>query len=367
MSSEYQDFLKSDYWKHCRNLVLERDEYRCIQCGATNELEVHHLSYEHHGDELNHLEDLITLCQGCHQRAHDGQSPSLPEPKLKPINECLLSLFDDKDDWRQHTISTGFSDFDAVRGGLLKGHLTILAGRPSIGKTWLACYLTNHVATVLEKAVVFFSAEMSSNLLSARFISMLSQVPTERILTGRILDKEWEFLSTAIGNLGNLPILLDCAPAHCLTQSHIRHEVERIQEKFGEIGLVVIDFIQMLGNRTASNRSKEVGNLLLSYKAIASQFDVPVVCVSQIGQSVNKRTNKRPMLSDLEDSDEIAQHADVVMFLYRDEFYHSDTPDRGIAEIIVAKHRNGPTGTVRVVFDPSCGRFASVETSQSRE
>jgi replicative DNA helicase len=147
-----------------------------------------------------------------------------------------------------------------------------------------------------------------------------------------------------------------------LNSAHLRSEVQRVQERFGEIGLVVIDFLQMLGNRTVSNRSKEVGNLLLSYKAIASQFDVPVVCVSQIGQGVDKRTNKRPILSDFEDSDEIVQYADVVMFLYRDEWYNPDTPDRGIAEIIVAKNRNGQVGTFRISFDPSCGTFISLKT-----
>jgi replicative DNA helicase len=365
MRAEYKEFLNSDYWKQCRKLVLERDEYHCVECGATNQLEVHHRTYEHHGDELNHLEDLVTLCQGCHKIAHNGQRLSLPESELKPINECLLSLFDDFDDkegYLQRTISTGFSDFDAVMGGLLKGQLIIIAGRPSIGKSWLACYLANHVATVLRKAVAFFSAEMSSTLLSARFLAMLSQVSSDRILTGRILEKEWESLSTSIENLRSLPILLDCAPTYRLTQSHLRSEVQRVQERFGEIGLVVIDFLQMLGNRTVSNRSKEVGNLLLSYKAIASQFDVPVVCVSQIGQGVDKRTNKRPILSDFEDSDEIVQYADVVMFLYRDEWYNPDTPDRGIAEIIVAKNRNGQVGTFRISFDPSCGTFISLKT-----
>jgi replicative DNA helicase len=288
---------------------------------------------------------------------HNGQSTSLPESELKPINQCLLSFFCDKDEGLKHTISTGFSGFDAVGGGLFKGQLTIIAGRPSIGKTWLACYLANHVATVLEKPIAFFSAEISTNLLLARFISIHSQVPNNRILRGRMSDKEWKAVSTAIENLADIPILLDCASAHRLTQSHIRSEVQKLQEKFGEIGLVVIDFIQMLGNRTASNRSKEIGNLVLSYKAIASQFNVPVICLSQIGRGADKRTNKRPILSDFEDNDEIAQHADVVMFLYRDEWYQPDTQDRNIAEIIVAKNRNGLLGTWRILFDLSCGRI----------
>lgn len=193
---------------------------------------------------------------------------------------------------------------------------------------------------------------------------MLSQVSSDRILMGRILEKEWESISTAIGKIASLPIWLDCVPAHYLTQSNIHSKVKKIKEKYGEMGLVVIDFLQMLGNRTAFNRSKEVGNLLLSYKAIASQFDVPVVCVSQIGRGADKRTNKRPLLSDFEDSDEIVQYADMVMFLYRDEWYHSNTPDRGIAEIIVAKNRHGQVGTFRILFDPSCGKFISLKTSK---
>lgn len=367
MRSEYQEFLNSDYWKQCRKLVLERDEYHCVECGATNQLEVHHRTYEHHGDELNHLEDLVTLCQDCHQIAHNGQSASLVESGLKPIHECFSSFLGDVNEWPQQTISTGFSDFDTVVGGLLKGELTIISGRPSIGKTWLACALANHVATALEKPIAFFSAEMSTNLLLARFISIHSQVANDRIVMGRMSEKEWKSISAAIENIVDIPILLDCASAHRLTQSHILSEIQKLKEKFGEIGLVVIDFIQMLGNRTAFNRSKEVGNLLLSYKTIASQFDVPVVCVSQIGRGADKRTNKRPMLSDFEDSDEIVQYADVVMFLYRDEFYHSDTPNRGIAEIIVAKNRNGQVGTFRILFDPSCGKFISLKTSESKQ
>lgn len=237
----------------------------------------------------------------------------------------------------------------------------VVAARASMGKTWLACHLANHIAIEQQKPVVFFSAEMWSEQLTKRFLSMHSGIDSHRLIHNEIYEDEYDVLVSGLTQLAELPIIIDDTPATQLTPSKVRSVLRRIISEKGELGLVVLDYIQKLGDRAAGNRAQTVGKFSGAFKDIAKEFDVPFVALAQINRGVESQANKRPLMSDIKDSGDIEQDMDLGLMLYRDGYYNQDTEEAGIIEIIVGKNRNGSTGTCRIGFEPSISQFANIK------
>ncbi|MGK7951828.1 MAG: replicative DNA helicase [Xenococcaceae cyanobacterium] len=256
---------------------------------------------------------------------------------------------------------TGLTDLDSLIGGLIKQDLIVVASRPSMGKSWLGCYLADYIAKHENKPVVFFSAEMSEEQLTKRFLSMHTGIDSQRLIHNQIYEDEYDSLVEGLSNLAELPIIIDDTPASELTPTRIRSVLRRIQSDKGELGLVVLDYIQKLGDRAAGNRAQAIGKYSGSCKDIAKMFNIPFVALAQINRGVESQSNKRPTMALIKDSGDLEQDSDLLLILYRDEYYQSNTDDKGVMEIIVGKNRNGATGTCRVQFDPCIGLFRNVE------
>jgi len=277
------------------------------------------------------------------------------QPKL--ISDCLASVFNKIEQGSSPAYPTGLTDLDALIGGLIKQDLIVVAARPSMGKSWLGCYLANYIAKHENKSVVFFSAEMSQEQLTKRFLSMHTGIDSQRLMHNQIYEDEYDALVEGLSNLAELPIIIDDTPASELTPTRMRSVLRRISSERGELGLVVLDYIQKLGDRAAGNRAQAIGKYSGACKDIAKTFNIPFVVLAQINRGVEGQSNKRPSMADIKDSGDIEQDMDLGLLLYRDEYYKSDTDDKGIMEIIVGKNRNGGTGTCKIIFNPSVGNF----------
>ncbi len=282
--------------------------------------------------------------------------------RMMPVAEALLTVFQDIESHHQGIalpgLSCNFYDLDAMTGGFQRSDLIIVAGRPSMGKTSFALNIVHNIAVLHKLPVVIFSLEMSTEQLIQRLLSSEAGIESNRLRAGRVSQNEWEPLSHAIGNLSELSIFIDDTPNITVTQ--MRSQARRIQIEQGkEIGLILIDYLQLMeGNN--DNRVQELSKITRSLKGLARELNVPIIALSQLSRSVETRTNKRPMLSDLRESGSIEQDADLVIMLYRDSYYNPDSPDRNIAEVIIAKHRNGPTGTVKLLFDSNLTKFINL-------
>lgn len=230
-----------------------------------------------------------------------------------------------------------------------------------MGKSWLGCYLSDYIAKNENKPVVFFSAEMSQEQLTKRFLSMHTGIDSQRLMHNQIYEEEYDALVEGLGNLAELPIIIDDTPASQLTPTRMRSTLRRISSEKGELGLVVLDYIQKLGDRAAGNRAQTIGKYSGACKDIAKTFNTPFVVLAQINRGVEGQNNKRPSMADIKDSGDIEQDMDLGLLLYRDEYYRLDTSDKGIMEIIVGKNRNGATGTCKIEFEPLIGRFSDYE------
>lgn len=275
----------------------------------------------------------------------------------KSIADSLKEVFDKIHDGVNPAYSTGLTNLDELIGGLIKQDLIVVAGRPSMGKSWLGCYFADYIATNENKPVVFFSAEMSHEQLTKRFLAMHTGIDSHRLMHNQIYEEEYDVLLSTLQEVSELPIIIDDTPASQLTPAKMRSVLRSVQLERGEIGLVVLDYIQKLGDRSAGNRAQAIGKYSGACKDIAKMFDVPFVVLAQINRGVEGQSNKRPSMGDIKDSGDIEQDMDLGLLLYRDEYYNSDTPDIGVMEIIVGKNRNGSTGTCKVNFDPSVGKF----------
>ncbi|MEN6630771.1 MAG: replicative DNA helicase [Sulfuricella sp.] len=260
-------------------------------------------------------------------------------------------------------LSTGFTDLDDKTCGLNPGDLVIVAGRPSMGKTAFALNVAEHVAVNDGKPVLVFSMEMAKNQLSERSIASIGRVSMNALRSGQMTDDDWGRMTFAIGKLFNAPLLIEDAPA--LTVTQMRARARRTAKKHG-ISLIVIDYIQ-LARGEGQSREQEVSSISRGLKALAKEFNCPVIALSQLNRKVDDRPNKRPLMSDLRDSGAIEQDADLILMMYRDEYYHPDTPDKGIAEIIVAKQRMGETGIIPVLFRGEFSRFENLTSEAKRE
>ncbi len=277
------------------------------------------------------------------------------QPQL--IRNCLKSVFNKLEENQSPEYPTGLADLDALIGGLIKQDLIVIAARASMGKTWLACYLANHIAVSQKLPVVFFSAEMSREQLTKRFLAMHSGIDSARLMRNQIYTDEYDSLASALGVLSELPIIIDDTPASVQHPARMRSVLRRIQSEHGVLGLVVMDYIQKLGDRAARNRAQAVGKFSGAFKDMAKEFGVAFVALAQINRGVESQSNKRPTMADIKDSGDVEQDADLILLLYRDEYYNPDTENKGVMEINVAKNRNGATGVCQVLFSPSTGRF----------
>ena len=268
-------------------------------------------------------------------------------------------------------LATGFYDFDAMTNGLQRSDLIIIAGRPSMGKTAFGLEVARKMAEIHHLPVAIFSLEMSKEQLIYRLLASQSKmrstdvgIDSNRLRAGQINDHEWSTVSMAISALSDIPIFIDDTPNPSVTE--LRSKARRLQaEKGGSLGLILIDYLQLMEGSGSDNRVQELSRITRSLKGLSRELNVPVIALSQLSRGVEARTNKRPMLSDLRESGSIEQDADLVINLYRDEYYNPDTPDRGIAEIIIAKHRNGPVGTVKLLFEPRLTKFENMATTGS--
>jgi replicative DNA helicase len=252
-------------------------------------------------------------------------------------------------------IATGFDDFDERTAGLQKSDLIIVAGRPSMGKTAFAVNIAEHAVIKEGLSAVVFSMEMPGEQLAMRMMSSLGRVDQHKVRTGKLHNDDWPRLTSAVTLLKDKKLFIDDTPA--LTPAELRARCRRIAREHS-LDMIIVDYLQLMQiPGTSENRATEISEISRSLKAMARELDVPVVALSQLNRSLEQRPNKRPVMSDLRESGAIEQDADVIVFIYRDEVYDEDTPDKGIAEIIVGKQRNGPIGTVKLAFLGQFTRF----------
>lgn len=258
-------------------------------------------------------------------------------------------------------VPSGFFDCDSLLGGWQKGKLYTVAGRPGMGKSAFGLQVARFAAERFKRASIFFSLEMSNVSSTNRIISTLIQVPVERIQAQRLSPEEQEIAGRALASFADTPLFL--SDESMPTVHNIHNTIKRIKREHGEIGVVVIDYLQLIPHHVQSgreNRVQEISFITRYLKGIAMSENIPIIALSQLSRGVESRQDKRPMLSDLRDSGTIEQDSDVVVMLYRDEYYNPDSPERGIAEVIVSKHRDGPTGTVRLLFEPQTVSFLNL-------
>ena len=258
-------------------------------------------------------------------------------------------------------IPTGFTDLDYKTSGLQNSDFILIAARPSMGKTAFVLNIAQYMAFKKDKAVAIFSLEMSREQLMNRLLSMESKVDSQHLRTGNLKDDEWSMLIESAGMIGESRLMIDDTPG--ISIGEMRSKCRKYKLEHG-LDIIIIDYLQLMsgsGKSSSESRQQEISDISRSLKALARELNVPVVALSQLSRAVEQRTDHRPMLSDLRESGAIEQDADVVMFIYRDDYYNKDSENKGIAEIIIAKQRNGPIGTVNLVWLPDYTKFANAE------
>jgi len=249
-------------------------------------------------------------------------------------------------------VRTGFYDMDRMTAGMQPGDLVVLASRPSMGKTALALNIAEHVAVSEGLPVAVFSMEMSASQLALRMVGSLGRIDQSNLRTGKLRDDEWGRLSEAVEKLRKVSLFID--ESGTLMPSELRARARRLSRQCGQLGLIVVDYLQLMSGSSSNsdeNRATVIGEISRGLKSLAKELKCPVLALSQLNRSVESRNDKRPLMSDLRESGAIEQDADVIMFIYRDEYYTKDAcKEPGVAEIIIGKQRNGPTGTVRLTF-----------------
>lgn len=286
-----------------------------------------------------------------------------PQEGLVPIADTIVNAFNTIENLHQETvlpgIPSGFYDLDALTSGFSRSDLIIVAGRPAMGKTSFCLCIAANIAKQQKLPVAIFSLEMSREQLAQRMLSSDAKIASNRLRSGRLAQNEIEPLINAVGNLSELPIYIDDTAN--LTIMQMRSQVRRLQGQLKqELGLVLLDYLQLMEGSGSDNRVQELSKMTRSLKGLARELNVPIIALSQLSRGVEQRNNKRPMLSDLRESGSIEQDADLVVMLYRDEYYNPDTPERGVAEAIIVKHRNGPVGTVKLVFQGEFTKFENL-------
>jgi replicative DNA helicase len=294
------------------------------------------------------------------QIAEEGPKSGGPE-EINPILQTALArieeLFQSGGDITG--LSTGFIELDRMTSGLQEADLVVVAGRPSMGKTSFAMNMVEHAVLSQSKPILVFSMEMPSDSLIIRMLSSIGRIDQTRLRNGKLEQEDWPKLSAAVTKLKDVPLYIDDTAA--LTPTEVRSRARRIAREHGGLGMIMVDYMQLMQVAGSSDgRTAEISEISRSLKAIAKEFKVPMVALSQLNRSLEQRPNKRPVNSDLRESGAIEQDADLIMFIYRDEVYHEESEDKGIAEIIIGKQRNGPIGICRLAFIGQYTRFENL-------
>jgi len=300
-----------------------------------------------------------------------GEEGSRMRQGFQSMDKLVVQLLDRVEEMSQNPnditgVPTGFFDLDRMTSGMQAGDLIVLAARPSMGKTALAINIAEHVALKEDLPVAVFSMEMGASQLAIRIVGSIGRIDQGRLRTGKLIDDEWPRLSDAIERLKTVSLSIDETPG--LTTSELRASARRLARSCGKLGLVVVDYLQLMsgsGGGDGENRATELGEISRGLKMLAKELQCPVIALSQLNRGVEQRTDKRPMMSDLRESGAIEQDADVIMFIYRDDYYNKESKEPGVAEIIIAKQRNGPTGTVKLTFLKPITKFESYAGASS--
>lgn len=319
-------------------------------------------------------ENVQTLLSGMQVSTALLTDQAAPPQDFKPIREVLVDVIETTEAKAEAFkkgvvvtgLKTGFTDLDKMLGGLQKSDLIIVAARPSVGKTAFALNVAQNVAVETGETVAVFSLEMSAAQLVTRMVSSEGNLEASRLKMGDMVDDDWSKMTMAAGVLGDADILIDDSPG--ITVHDIRAKCRRLKKQRG-LGLIVIDYLQLIAGRSSrrgsENRQQEVSEISRTLKHLARELDVPVIALSQLSRGVEQRQDKRPMMSDLRESGSIEQDADIVAFLYRDDYYNQETEKKNIIEIIIAKQRNGPVGTVELVFLKNYNKFVNYDRGHS--
>jgi len=295
-----------------------------------------------------------------------GEEGSLSRQGFQGMDQLVVQLIDRVNELHENGaeevtgVRTGFYEMDRMTAGLQPGDLIVLAARPSMGKTAFALNIAENVAVQEGLPVVVFSMEMGASQLALRMVGSLGRINQQHLRTGKLADDEWSRLSEAVDKLGKAPVFIDETPA--LNSNELRARARRQARQCGRLGLIVVDYLQLMSGSSSGdeNRATEIGEISRGLKALAKELKCPVIALSQLNRSVESRNDKRPMMSDLRESGAIEQDADVIMFIYRDDYYNKESKEPGVAEIIIGKQRNGPTGDVKLAFLKPLTRFENL-------
>jgi replicative DNA helicase len=331
-----EDYLALIYEKYLRRLLIDLG-YDIIESGYSTEIPLEKL--------FINIEEKLFLLNNKKQKKVFTTSAEIFTQILEELKQKLKTA-------KLPGLLSSFSDLDAITQGFHNSDLIIIAGRPSMGKTAFSLTLAKNIATKFSLKVIFFSLEMTKQQLLYRLLSTETSISHTKLRTGRVSREEWICINETINKLSDLSLYIEDTPT--ITVSEIYFKIKRLkQEKEKPLGAIFIDYLQLLEDvEKNENRVQELSKITRSLKKLARELDIPIIVMSQLSRNVETRTNKRPMLSDLRESGSIEQDADVVMMLYRDEYYNKNTTEKNIIEIILAKHRNGPTGTAKLKFNP---------------
>jgi len=341
--------------RHYANIVRERSILRQLASTAT---EIAESAFNPLGRNAKMVLDEAEakILHIAEQGSRGAQNFQIIGKLLANVVERIETLYNRDDPSDVTGVPTGFADLDRMTSGFQPGDLVVVAGRPSMGKTALALNIGESVALNTGMPVAVFSMEMGASQLAMRLIGSVGRLDQHKLRTGRLQPDDWDKLSAALGRLNEAPILIDETPA--LNAIEVRSRARRLMKQYGKLGLVIVDYLQLMQASTqGENRATEISEISRAMKSLAKELQVPVVALSQLNRSLEQRPNKRPVMSDLRESGAIEQDADVILFIYRDEVYNAETQDKGVAEIIISKQRNGPIGTVFLTFLGEFTRF----------
>lgn len=348
--------------RHYAQIVRDRSVLRRL---ITVSDEIAGLAFQPQGREVKKILDeaesrIFSIAE---EGARGVQGFSEIRPLLKQVVERVDELYNRENKNDVTGVPTGFLDLDRKTSGLQPGDLIIVAGRPSMGKTAFSVNIGEHVAIESGLPVAIFSMEMSGTQLAMRMIGSVGRLDQHKLRTGQLAEDDWPRLTYAIQKMNDAQIYIDETPA--LSSDSLRSAARRLARQCGKLGLIIVDYLQLMSpNSAGENRSTEIGEMSRGLKALAKELDCPVIALSQLNRSVEQRPNKRPQMSDLRESGSIEQDADLILFIYRDEVYKPDSPDKGTAEIIIAKQRNGPIGEVRLTFSGQYTKFDNYSGTQ---
>lgn len=339
-------------------IVEEKAGLRAVIKQATQTI-----AQAHNGGDI---EEITANMQEGVQQIQD-RAASATKSRIINLNSLLLNSFERIEERSLNKsgisgIPTGYGDVDRMLNGLNKGDLIILAARPAMGKTAFALNIASNVALKAEKTAIIFNLEMPGIQLSDRLLAAIGNIDSQAIRTGRMNDGDWGKLTMAIGTLSEAPLnIIDEA----FNLNQIRSDARKLKRECGELGVIVIDYLQLIGvEGNFANTNDRVSHISRSLKLLARELDVPIIALSQLSRGVEQRQDKRPMLSDLRDSGSIEQDADVVAFLYRDDYYDEDSEKKNIAELIIGKQRNGPVGSCELLFLKNYNKFLPLEKAR---